>query len=199
MSKKSVPPIMALKVRQWLSSWDQVEYNPKERQAKPEPSFYLFTLPAQDLKALTGVYRRSTRGGQPRVKDPNVQRGHQEERSEAIREFVKYGFPWCEMGEAKRKMPGASSLRKPGWLPTAILVNILEPGALRNGKTIPANDLINVHDQDGNLATIHLPASFSGPNWEPSQVFPLEVIDGQHRLWAFERFNAKGDLYSGDT
>ena len=52
MSRRSIP---ALKVRQWLSSWDKVEYKPQERQSKPPPLFYLFSLQAQDLKALTGV------------------------------------------------------------------------------------------------------------------------------------------------
>lgn len=40
---------------------------------------------------------------------------------------------------------------------------------------------------DGRLAQVNLPESWSGPGWRPdSGVPPLEVIDGQHRLSAFD-------------
>ena len=188
--RQSIP---ALKVRQWLPAWDDFEYDAAAAQAKPEPYFYLFSLPARDLKRLTGVYRRSTRGGTPRAKDPNVQRGHEEKRSQTIAEFVRSGFPWCDMGEAKRKVTGAENLRKPGWLPTAILVNILEPGAERNGTTISDTDRISLEDTDG-LPRVVLPKGFDGRNWVPENVYPLEVIDGQHRLWAFEDLDLGQDF-----
>ncbi len=185
--------IPALKIHQWLRSWDEVRFEPKAQQTKPPKQFYLCSIKAGHLKALTGVYQRSTKGGKPRAKDPNVQRGHEEERSQMIREFVQYGFPWCEMGEAKRKLPDAKELLKPGWLPTAILVNILPPRAVRNGITIPDTDLVRVEDQ-GQAALLHLPKSFTGSDWEPEEVFPLEVIDGQHRLWAFDDYNPGDDF-----
>ncbi len=185
--------ITALKVHQWLRSWDDVRFDPKAQQAKPTDHFYLCSIKAGHLKALTGVYQRSTRGGRPRVKDPNVQRGHEEERSGMIREFVQHGYPWCEMGEAKRKMAGAEDLLKPGWLPTAILVNILPPRAVRNGVTIPDADLVRVEDL-GQSVSLHLPKSFTGSDWEPEKVFPFEVIDGQHRLWAFDDYDPGNDF-----
>lgn len=186
--KKPAPQItiIALKVRQWLLGWEELRFDPKACQSQPQEHFFLCSMKASHLKALTGVHRRSTRGGKPRAKDPNVRRGHEEERSATIREFVQFGYPWCEMGEAKRKMPGASDLRKPGWLPTAILVNILPPGSERNGVRIPDADLVRVVDL-GETAVLKLPASFTGAHWEPEKVYPLEVIDGQHRLWAFEK------------
>jgi hypothetical protein len=185
--------INALKVNQWLQSWDAVRFDPKAQQAKPPEYFYLCSIKAGQLKALTGVYQRSTRGGQPRVKDPNVQRGHEEERSQMIRQFVQYGFPWCEMSEAKRKLPGGEDLLKPGWLPTAILINILPPGAVRNGVKIPEADLVRIVEQD-QMAALHLPKSFKGSDWEPEKVFPFEVIDGQHRLWAFDNYDPGDDF-----
>jgi len=169
--------INALKVHQWLPSWEGVQFDPKAQQAKPSKHFYLCSIKAAYLKALTGVYQRTTRGGKPRVKDPNVQRGHEEDRSQMIQEFVQYGFPWCEMGDAQRKLPGAADLLKPGWLPTAIVVNILPARAVRNGVTIPDSDLVRVED-NGQTASIQLPKRFTGSKWEPEQVFPLEVIDG---------------------
>jgi DGQHR domain-containing protein len=187
------PPIMAMKVNQWLPSWDEVKFDPKSKQSKPQNHFLICTIKASHLKALTGVYRRSTKGGTPRVKDPNVQRGHEEKRSETIREFVKYGFPWCEMGEAKRNLPTSGDLRKPGWLPTAILVNILSKDTSRNGKVIPDSDRIELED-NGSFVSLKLPDSFTGPGWEPKTVFPMEVIDGQHRLWAFDNFDPGEDF-----
>lgn len=185
--------INALKVNQWLQSWDAIRFDPKAQQSKPPKYFYLCSIKAGHLKALTGVYQRSVKGGKPRAKDPNVQRGHEEDRSQTIREFVQYGFPWCEMGETKRKLPGADDLRKPGWLPTAIIVNILPPGAVRNGIKIPDKDLVRIEDH-GQTASLNLPDSFKGPNWEPERVFPFEVIDGQHRLWAFDDYDPGEDF-----
>jgi hypothetical protein len=193
MKTKPILQITALKVHQWLRSWDAVQFADDAQQAKPNMHFYLCMIKAGHLKALTGVYQRSTRGGTPRAKDPNVQRGHDEGRSQMIREFVQNGFPWCEMTEAKRNLPGAEDLRKPGWLPTAILVNILPPLSIRNGVQIPDADLIRVEDQ-GTTAILQLPKSFTGSAWEPEKVFPLEVIDGQHRLWAFDGFDPGDDF-----
>lgn len=191
MAKKPTQPeltVRALKVAQWLQEWNKVSFDEKLFQARPKPYFYVLSLPASHLKALTGVYRRSTKAGTPRAKDPNVQRGHEEERSRTIREFVQHGFPWCEMGQANRKAPDADLLRKPGWLPTAIIVNILEEGDKRDNGTIAKKDVITVAEEEA-FASLHLPASFSGAGWEPDSIFPLEVIDGQHRLWAFEDFD----------
>ena len=95
MSAKKVKPqttIPLLKVRQWLQNWDQIRFDKKARQSKPAPDFFLCSIKASDLKALTGVYRRSTKGGVARAKDPNVQRGHEEERSATIRDYVRFGF-----------------------------------------------------------------------------------------------------------
>lgn len=186
--------INALKVHQWLQAWNDVHYDAKEQQAKPPSEhFYLCSIKASHLKALTGVYRRSTKGGMPRIKDPNVQRGHEEERSQMIRQFVQYGFPWCEMSNVQRESSHAKDLLKPGWLPTAILINILPSGAVRNGIKIPDSDLIRIEDQ-GQVVSLHLPKNFEGSNWEPEKVYPLEVIDGQHRLWAFEDYDPGDDF-----
>ena len=192
--EKKLTTITALKVHQWMPTWEEVNWSAIQGQAKPTSEYFLmFSMRASHLKALTGVHRRSTKGGKARALDPNVQRGHEEERSQTIREFVQHGFPWCEMSVAKRKQADAVDLIKPGWLPTAILVNILPPKAERNGKKIPTADLVNIEDQ-GSVSLLHLPKNFSGSKWEPQEVFPIEVIDGQHRLWAFENFEGDEDF-----
>lgn len=152
----------------------------------------MFSMRASHLKALTGVYRRSAKSGKPRALDQNIQRGHEQDRSTTIREYVKHGYPWCEMSEAKRKAHGATDLLKPGWLPTAILVNILPAQTSRNGVKLLGSDAISIK-QAGDRSELTLPPSFSGGTWTPDSVFPLEVIDGQHRLWAFEGFDPGED------
>ena len=128
----------------------------------------------------------------------------EEERSKTIQEFVRHGYPWCEMGQANRKAPDARQLLKPGWLPSAIIVNILAEGDERDNGKIGKNDLIKV-EEEGASHVVTLPQSFTGPSWEPDSIFPLEVIDGQHRLWAFEdltrasRFNYRSSRFTGST
>jgi len=83
MTKETTPPksVPALRVRQWLPQWGQFRYEKKDQQAQPEPEFFICSLNASYLKALTGVYRRTTKDGKPRALDQNIQRGHEEERS----------------------------------------------------------------------------------------------------------------------
>src|SRR5215212_1526707 len=187
--------IDALIVHQWLRGWDAVRFNPKENRRKPEPHYYLFTLPATELKALSGIYRRTTAGGQLRSDDLGIQRRHDEDRSAQISKYVHHGYPWSELSERQRKLDEYEDLRKPGWLPTAIVINILGHGDKRRGKSPDPDDLIEVHDIDKHRAAIHLPSSFSSAQWKPKSLPPIEVIDGQHRLWAFdESFKADFDL-----
>lgn len=183
--------VPALRVRQWVNEWNKVRFNASKMQGKPDDCFYLFAMNASTLKSLTGVYRRSIRGRVPRSQDPNVQRAHDEERSNKIRAFVEFGFPWCELPKAKRETGEFSDLRKPGWLPTAIVVNILRKGEKREGVTIADRDRIRILDSDGQV-TLQLPDGFDKPNWRTSSIPPLEVIDGQHRLWAFEGYEPPG-------
>lgn len=188
-AKKTRRRIPLLKVKQWLPSWDDVKFDKKANQAKPEPHFYMFAMKATELKALTGIYRRSTSTRTPRADDPNVQRSHDERRSDDIRDFVKFGFPWCELSESRRQSENFDNLRKPGWLPTAIVVNIIPRSDPRN---ISADDVIELEETSS--LQLLLPKSFTGKEWEYSSIAPLEVIDGQHRLWAFDEFDDDNDF-----
>ena len=53
--------------------------------------------------------------------------------------------------------------------------------------------MIQIEENSGRTY-LRLPNDFSGVGWEPHQVYPMEVIDGQHRLWAFEGFDP-GDAF----
>jgi hypothetical protein len=191
--KKKRVRVPCLRVRQWLTEWEEIRFDKAAAQSKPAPEFYLCSLKASHLKALTGVYRRKATAGQLRVQDPNVQRGHEEQRSRTIREFVRFGFPWCEMSEGNRSLPQSEELRKPGWLPTAIIVNILPANERRHKRAIERADLIAIESPQSATPTLLLPEGFSGATWKPRSIFPLEVIDGQHRLWAFEDFDPGED------
>ena len=173
--------ILALRVKQWLPDWNQVSFNKKELQSKPEPHFYVFSLSAERLRELSGIYRRDTTKGAARKEDLGIQRRHDPKRSEEIRRYVLEGFPRSGLSDAQRQDPANESLRKPGWLPTAIVVNILSEGDQREGRTIDAKHVIKVADNSSEpFATLTIPRSVD------EKLLPIEVIDGQHRLFAFE-------------
>lgn len=178
--------IIALKVRQWLVDWNEITWNVKEKKAEPQHWFYQFSMSAPRLKALSGVYARSMAHRSRGTQDLGIQRRHEAERSEEIARFVQYGYPWSSLSIAKRRTGEFDDLRKPGWLPTAIVINILQAKDARLGKKVDPDDLIHVQDEKDSLARIKLPKGFNGKEWNYESIPPIEIIDGQHRLWAFE-------------
>lgn len=193
MSKKKMPTIVpALKVKQWLSEWGDIDWSVQDRGAEPQHWFYQFSMQAGDLKALSGIYPQTTQR-QRGAHDLGIQRRHEKDRSEQIKRFVKYGYPWSELSEAKRKSGDFKDLRQPGWLPTAIVVNILTPEDTRLGRKVAEGDLVTIDDKSEG-ANVRLPEGFSGPGWQYCALPPMEIIDGQHRLWAFEDAELTGDF-----
>lgn len=179
--------VLALKVRQWLTEWDEVEFDEREHRRRPEHHFYVFSLSAADLLSLSAIPRRSTQDRALGKPDLGIQRRHEPKRSRDIRSFVQYGYPWSELSGTKRHSERFQDLRKPGWLPTAIVVNILGAGDERRGATVASDDLVAVVDNGSQLATIRMPDRWSRDlGWTPEGLAPIEVIDGQHRLLAFE-------------
>jgi hypothetical protein len=183
-SSRQVP---AIKVSQWLNGWEKIAFSPKAHRAKPLPHFYIFSMPAVELRALCGISRRDASVVGDRSLDLGIQRRHEPERSKEIAEFVGYGFPWSTLSEMKRKSQQFHDLRKPGWLPTAIVINILKPGDVRNlGGTVSKEDIVEIReDREGSF--VSLPYDEWSTKWEPKILPPLEVIDGQHRLWSFQK------------
>lgn len=181
--------VSAIKVNQWLDEWNKVTFDNKSYKRRPEGHFYLFSLSANQLKALTGIFRRTKKKDQSSSEDLNIQRMHDPARSTEISKFIETGYPWSELSEIKKKSGQFDDLRKPGWLPTAIIVNILKPEDERTGQKVATKDLIKIQDSQ-NHSEIILPQEFKGSKWSPSQLYPIEVIDGQHRLWAFQNQKA---------
>ncbi len=185
MTGGALRQVPVLTVNQWLPGWGKIDFDAKEHRAEPAKFFYLFSLPARELRSLSGIVRRVAKDAAPRTDDLGIQRQHDPERSEEITRFVEYGYPWSTLSESKRASDEFNDLRKPGWLPTAIVLNVLVKGSERNGTVLADSDLAKIVDVDGQ-PRLQLPYETWTADWRPSHLPPFEVIDGQHRLWAFE-------------
>ena len=176
--------IPAIRVKQWLDEWDDFRYDEASLQRKPEPHFYVCSIAAPLLRRLSGVKRREATG--PRVADLGIQRGHDEVRSRAISRFVRAGYPWADLNTNQRDL--FPNLRKPGWLPTSIVGNIVGASTDRYGASVDPDDLVSIEPSDGNLVYLNVPDKALDPAWSPATncLEPIEIIDGQHRLYAFD-------------
>lgn len=183
--------IPALVVHQWLDSWNDIDYDEKLHQRKPEKFFYMFSMKASMLRKLSGIYRRSTNQGLSRESDLGVQRHHDAKRSEEISRYVRNGYPWSTLSSAKQQNTENDSLKKPGWLPTAVVVNILIPDDERSGQMITPENVISIDQSDDTYATLTCPQS----DLNDDDIHPIEIIDGQHRLFAFDDDDGLGDDY----
>jgi len=181
--------ILALRTDQWLTEWDTVKFSKPDLRGQPEPHFYVLSMPATVLRALSGIQRRSAKGGKARSADTGIQRRHDPKRSEEINRFVRFGYPWSELRADERKSHAYSDLRKPGWLPTSIIVNLLRPNDRRRDDSLDPADAIEIEAIAGfdKLVRVILPRGFHQEDWQPRGLPPIEVIDGQHRLWAFDQ------------
>jgi DGQHR domain-containing protein len=76
-------------------------------------------------------------------------------------------------------------LKKPGWLPTAIVANVIGPDSDRDGIKVDDRDRVQIRQEDGRWNLITPDGSEHG-NWAlRGKLRPIEIIDGQHRLLAF--------------
>ena len=181
--------IQGLKVRQWLPQWDGLEFDETLHRRRPSQHFYLFSMSASDLKALTGIQRRSTDQRAAGKFDAGIQRAHNEARSAEIARFIRNGFPWSALSDARRRSGRYDDLKKPGWLPTSVVVNIHdmeETYGTMQSCDVDEDDFVDVIDSGQDSVCLSLPSSFNGSTWRPKRQHPIDVIDGQHRLWAFE-------------
>ena len=185
--------IPAIRVRQWLSEWDSYDFDEASRQRKPQSYFYICSMSAPLLRRLSGVRRRQASG--PRAADIGIQRGHDERRSIEISRFIKAGYPWASLNtDQQSRFP---KLRKPGWLPTAIVANLVSGTTERFGIGAAPRDLITIESSGDSLVHLVLPDGSQEPSWGPADNYlePIEIIDGQHRLYAFsEDEDLNGDF-----
>lgn len=184
ITKEKFRKIKGIRVKQWLTNWDDIPQLEKKNRRKPEPFFYIFTIPALLLKRIYDVYTRKAHIN--RSEELYSQRKHSEHRSEEIKEFVKGGFPWSTTSEKERESDIYRNLKMPGWLPTSIIANILSEKSIRRGKQIKDEEVIKLEQNDDGTVSIILPEKIWSADWLP-EISPLEIIDGQHRIRAFDR------------
>jgi DGQHR domain-containing protein len=181
---ESYTHIKAYKVKQWLKEWNDIDFAGEEMRRKPDGYFLMFKIDARLLKRLSDVHRRSAEMDR-KQNDASVQRSLKQSRSQEIRHYIHGGFPWSTISEEQRISPEYKDLKMPGILPTAIIANILGPDAERGNHSLHEQDRIIIEESDSDFPTIRLPKSVFDENWKPS-LKPIEIIDGQHRLWAFD-------------
>ncbi|XWW47892.1 DGQHR domain-containing protein [Fibrella sp. USSR17] len=175
---KNIP---VLEVNQWLKFWDTVTFDAKKGRKEPQHKFYVFSIKARVLKKLSKVYPR--KANDLRNVELGIQRKHDPERSEEINKYIYKGYPLSEIGSNEAIPDKLKSLQMPGWLPTVIVANILTKGNKRGKFEINENDIITLEKGDSGQ-WLKLPDSIDDEKWDP-QIPPIEIIDGQHRLWAF--------------
>ena len=179
--------IVALTVRQWLPSWSRVVFSPENYRSQPPTFFLLLSVEASELRRLVGIRRRSGKG--LRAEDRGIQRVHERERSQEIAEYIQHGFPWSGVSKQRRAQTEFTNLIKPGWLPSAVILNILGAEDLRKGMKVHPADRIDIQINGDGTATVDMPVTDS-PDWALSGLPPFEIIDGQHRLFAFDELEA---------
>lgn len=190
--------VPALIVKQWLEEWNETQFNPVPPRAKPAPQFYMFSISALQLKRLTGIYRRDP-NAEP-SEDMGIQRRHDPDRSREILRYIQNGFPLSRINPKKLVDPDEErTLRMPGWLPTAVIVNILAEDDRRGPKNtaVQSSDVVRISSTGDQMASIIVPEHCVGRNWKP-RIHPIEVIDGQHRLWALEETEDSETLWTDE-
>ncbi len=168
--------IPVVRLKQWLDVWNDYDFEETAQRRRPEPYIYLFSMCATRLRQLSDVYRRER--GPDHAE--GIQRAREDSRTDRIRRYIKAGYPFGDLRENLRARN--THLRKPGWLPTAIVVNILTQSDKRKGATIAKKHRAQLVELNGHLS-IELPGVDS---FEKTDLRPFEIIDGQHRLWAFD-------------
>ena len=173
MAKNKRVPV--IRMTQWNAVWDDYNFDVDAQRRKPNPYIYLFSMSATTLRYFSDVYRRE----RSVESAEGIQRAREENRTDRIRRYIEAGYPFGDLRKNLREKN--LHLRKPGWLPTAIVVNILTPSDDRRGKTIKNEHRARLFNREG-YRHLRLPAD---SNFRKTDLRPFEVIDGQHRLWAF--------------
>jgi hypothetical protein len=192
----AIKKISVLKVKQWMPTWDNMT-NIDEKEGKAPSHFYLASMALKDLRALAGVSTRELEERKRANSKAGYQRAHEPERSEKIARYVEYGYP---LSTQKNLDPSIETdIIHPGWLPTAILVNLI-PAAdtrRRHGKdmAISPDFVVSLEESSEGIKLLYPhPDEVKDDTWTKS-LQPIEVIDGQHRLYAVDHITGMTDDY----
>lgn len=184
--------IPLLRVPQWLPTWDLANWAPDDDLPEPPKEFYVGSVSIALLRTLAGVNRRQLEERAAGNTAPGYQRGHEEVRSGKIARYLQYGYPLS--AEANLPAEQHPDLIHPGWLPTSILVNILRPEdpRRRKGKDLYVDKrrALSVVTRDG-AYFLEIPDRID----ERGDIEPLEIIDGQHRIFSVDKLDELPDTY----
>jgi hypothetical protein len=182
---KSIP---LLRVNQFLNSWNDAEWN--EDRPRPDDHFFVGSISIDELRVLSGVSERKAEYRSQSNLVQGYQRAHEPKRSEKIGRYIKFGYPMSTslgLDPAEHK-----ELINPGWLPNAIIINIMEPGEsrMRGGRqrTVPEELKLSIVEKDQQYR-LRLPTAEWVKEYTKGRsayALPIEVIDGQHRLYAVD-------------
>ena len=185
--------ISLVKVKQWLNYWDPIAEN--KDLGNPPKFFYIASMSLSELRLLAGVNKRTLAVRKKTSKNAGFQRELNTERTKVIARYIQYGFPLST--DAKLSVEDNKDLIHPGWLPTPILINLLDKGDWRwkNGerKSISDEYLIKVESNEGGDYLYIPKACFE--NGDTNELRPIEIIDGQHRVFAIDSFDSFPDDY----
>ncbi|WP_278651756.1 DGQHR domain-containing protein [Pandoraea pnomenusa] len=187
--------IPALRVKQWLDTWNAAEWS--NNLPEPAPHFFIASISLSTLRRLAGVSKRQVADRRTGGQGQGYQRAHQPQRSRSIARYLKYGFPISN--ESKLNVSEYTHLIHPGWLPTSILVNVVgaQETRRRSGqdRSVDANCVVSLDEDKGHFF-LTIPAEAESPEFSlpTSSLEPLEIIDGQHRLFAIDELNGDVDL-----
>lgn len=184
MSRKRLP---LLSVPQWQNTWNLRDWSAEG--INPPHEFFVASFPIQTLRRLAGVRRRDIELRKKEHPAPGHQRGHDGDRSEKIYRYMQYGYPLSrENGLEPEKH---TELVNPGWLPTSILINIINENECRyiinEDVKVKQENIVTIVQHDGQFY-VEFPEEAERDGWEipENELQPLEIIDGQHRLFAVE-------------
>lgn len=171
--------IEALRFKQWLADWNSYDFDPDAHRRRPSEHMYMFSMAASELRMLSDVYKREREGAEAE----GIQRLRDDSRTARIQRYIRFGYPYGDLKPPQQSVE-TLSLRKPGWLPTAIVINILVEGDERRGRLIEKDHIAQIRDGTGSRCVVDVPADVE---FGDDHLAPFEVIDGQHRLWAFDK------------
>lgn len=179
--------IPLIKVKQWLKSWDESDWS-KEGDNPPK-EFYVGSISIALLRRLAGVGHRTIPDRLEGGDAQNYQRAHSSKRSKKIARYMDYGYPLSS--QSGLDVEEHSKLIHPGWLPTSILVNIIPEGndgiRRRGGEKVQLSNghALSVEHHDG-VDFLVIPDCYRDGRGIDCKLEPVEVIDGQHRLFAVD-------------
>lgn len=181
-----------LPVKQWLTTWDMATW--EDGKNKPPRQFYIGSISLKALRALSGVRTRTIDDRKNNADGTGYQRTHDDERLNKIGRYIQYGFP---LSTANGLLPDEhKELINPGWLPTAILINIIgatssrpKKGHERYVETI--NQVKIISDSESYFLDYPINDFIDPEIYLP----PLEIIDGQHRLLATDSIKNLDEEY----